>query len=205
MASLFALRAALASVLDLGVPTAIYQLPQVTLNEIGAELASELARGYENFIFFKDTSGADAVVLSGKSLGGVFIARGAEGNYARWLKPAGGPYDGFLLASANCFARELQQLVREISGGRFDTAGQLSDRLSAAVVDTMKLVACLADGNPFANSNKAIDHFFAFGPEAEKKPPPRLHVGSSLPVELIGATGKILKREGLMPDKGYLE
>src|SRR5437762_3183327 len=46
----------LASTLELGVPVALYQLPQVTLNEIGPELVSNLAGRFPNFILFKDSS-----------------------------------------------------------------------------------------------------------------------------------------------------
>jgi dihydrodipicolinate synthase/N-acetylneuraminate lyase len=198
------IRESLASVLELGLPTAIYQLPQVTRNEMSAELAAGLARDYENFIFFKDTSGSDAVALSRESLSSVFTARGAEGGYARWLKAGHGPYDGFLLSSANCFARELQQVIADVSAGRLETAQALSDRVTAAVTEILRLASGLQHGNAFANGNKAIDHFFAHGPEAATLPPPRLHAGSSLPVDLIRATEEILFREKLMPRKGYL-
>jgi dihydrodipicolinate synthase/N-acetylneuraminate lyase len=123
----------LASILELGLPMAIYQLPQVTLNEIGPDLAADLSQRYQNFIFFKDTSGSDVVARSGKDLAGVFAARGAEGDYARWLKAAGGPYDGFLLSSANCFARELHQIVDDVLAGRLEAARQLSQRVAAAI------------------------------------------------------------------------
>ena len=196
---------ALSSVLELGLPTAIYQLPQVTLNQMSSELAAELALRFENFIFFKDTSGADAVVLSGKSLAGIFTARGAEGDYARWLKAAGGRYDGFLLASANCFAWELYQVITDIAAGRLAAAGQLSERLTAAVSEMFGLAATLPHGNPFTNANKALDHFFAHGPSATTVPPPRLHAGTCLPLELIYSTGEILSRLELMPAKGYLD
>jgi dihydrodipicolinate synthase/N-acetylneuraminate lyase len=195
---------ALTSVLELGLPTAIYQLPQVTLNEIGPELAADLAHRHQNFIFFKDTSGSDAVALSGKSLDSVFTARGAEGDYARWLKVSSGPYDGFLLASANCFAPELRQMIADLAGGRWDAGQRLAACITAAVGDIMKLTAALKDGNPFANANKAIDHFLAHGPKAVNEPPPRLHAGSFLPLGLIRSTGEILSREQLMPVKGYL-
>jgi len=195
----------LASVLEVGLPTAIYQLPQVTLNEVSPEACAELALRYQNFIFFKDTSGSDVVALSAQSLRGVFTARGAEGDYARWLKSAGGPYDGFLLSSANCFARELHQIMENIAAGHSDAARQLSERVSAAVSEILRLSSGLPHGNPFANGNKAIDHFFAYGPEATKIPPPRLHAGSSLPQELIHSTRQILLREELMPARGYLE
>ena len=196
---------ALTSFLELELPTAIYQLPQVTLNEIGPDLATDLARRYQNFLFLKDTSGSDAIVLSGANLGDVFAARGAEGDYFRWLKVSGGPYDGFLLASANCFARQLQQIITDISAGRLDAARRLSERLTAAVGEVMHLANGLPHGNPFANANKAIDHFFAYGPKAANESPPRLHAGSLLPVELLRCTGEILQREQLMPRDGYLQ
>jgi dihydrodipicolinate synthase/N-acetylneuraminate lyase len=195
---------ALAGILDLGLPTAIYQLPQVTENEMSPEVANRLAMSYANFIFFKDTSGSDTVVLSGEDLGGVFTARGAEGGYARWPKPAGGVYDGFLLASANCFARELHQIVNS-SVGKSEGADQLSERLTGAVLEILRLASGLPAGNPFTNANKAMDHFFAHGPEAVGVPPPRLHAGSRLPIELIRSTGDILSRQKLMPSRGYLE
>ena len=196
---------ALNSVLELALPTAIYQLPQVTQNEISPELAANLAQRYENFIFFKDTSGSDKVALSGKTLDGVFTARGAEGDYAKWLKINGGVYEGLLLASANCFARELWAMIADISAGQLEAARQVSDRLTVAVGEIMKLASGLPDGNPFANANKAIDQFQAYGPTAASVAPPRLHAGSCLPVSLLHSTEAILRREGLMPVKGYLE
>ena len=194
----------LASILELGLPMAIYQLPQVTLNEIGPDLAADLSQRYQNFIFFKDTSGSDVVARSGKDLAGVFAARGAEGDYARWLRAAGGPYDGFLLSSANCFARELQQIVDDVLAGRLEAARQLSQRVAAAICEIFALAATLPHGNPFANGNKAFDHFFAHGPGARDLPPPRLHAGTALPHELIYSAEQILLREKLMPAKGYL-
>ncbi|HEX4646482.1 MAG TPA: hypothetical protein VH598_12835, partial [Verrucomicrobiae bacterium] len=44
---------ALVSILETRLPIAIYQLPQVTQNEISPELASSLAARFENFILFK--------------------------------------------------------------------------------------------------------------------------------------------------------
>jgi dihydrodipicolinate synthase/N-acetylneuraminate lyase len=199
------IRHALSLILGLDLPIAIYQLPQVTLNELSPETAANLASRYPNFVFFKDTSGTDAVVLSDKTLAGVFTARGAEGEYARWLKAAGGKYDGFLLASANCFAREMHQVITEVEAGRLETAKRLSARVSAAVNDVMRLASNLPHGNAFANANKAIDHFFAHGPKASTLPAPRLHAGSSLPPGLIHSTAEILLRQELMPAQGYLE
>jgi dihydrodipicolinate synthase/N-acetylneuraminate lyase len=199
-----AIERALVSVLDLGLPTALYQLPQVTQNELSPAVACELAERFPNFLLFKDSSGADRVVLSGMDLGGVFTMRGGEGDYARWLKTTGGPYDGFLLGSANCFARELHQVMQEIKRGRVEVARELSKRLTAAVGEVMRLVAGLPGGNVFAPANKAIDHFFAYGPRAADVPPPRLHTGGRLPVMVIRATARILARQNLLPAKGYL-
>ena len=196
---------ALVSVLETGLPIAVYQLPQITQNEIGPELASSLAHRFANFILFKDTSGADRVVLSGRSLEGVFTVRGAEGDYARWLNTAGGPYHGFLLSTANCFSRELHQIIDDISDNRMDEARQMAARLTSVVAEVFQLVNSVPEGNPFANGNKAIDHFFAHGPRAAEVAPPRLHAGSCLPLEIIRATGEALSRHGLMPNKGYLE
>jgi dihydrodipicolinate synthase/N-acetylneuraminate lyase len=199
------IRRGLALVLEAGLPTALYQLPQVTQNEMSPEVAAELAGRFWNFIFFKDTSGADRVVLSGRSLGGVFTTQGAEDNYARWLKATGGPYDGFLLGTANCFARELHQVLDDVAGGRLAAARQMSERLTALGGEVFRLVTGVPGGNPFTLVNKALDHFFAHGPRAASLPPPRLHSGGRLPVEVIRETGVLLSRHGFLPARRYLE
>jgi dihydrodipicolinate synthase/N-acetylneuraminate lyase len=191
------------TILKAGIPTGLYQLPQVTQNEISAELASSLAARFTNFIMFKDSSGADRMVSSHKDLGGVFMVRGAEGNYSQWLKTAGGSYDGFLLSTANCFAKEFRQMISDLEEGHVEAAAKMSERLTATVTAVFELVSPFPDGNAFANANKAMDHFFAYGPKAATVPPPRLHAGSSLPTEMIVETGKILDSYGLMPSKGY--
>ncbi|MBI5802561.1 MAG: dihydrodipicolinate synthase family protein [Verrucomicrobia bacterium] len=199
------IRDAMAGILELGFPTALYQLPQVTQNEMSPETLAELAARFPNFILFKDTSGADRVANSGQDFGGVFLVRGAEGDYARWLKSGGGPYDGFLLSTANCFGRELHQVIELLKSGRRDEAQHLSVRLSAVVKEVFALVAGLPDGNAFANANKAMDHFFAHGPTAANVTPPRLHAGSRLPAEVIRQAGAALERHGFLPQRGYLD
>ena len=196
---------ALASILKTGLPTALYQLPQITLNEMRPELVAELVRKFPNFILFKDTSGADYVALSGQKLENVFLVRGAEGDYVRWLKTAKGPYDGFLLSTANCFGHEFHQIIEHISSRRLKAARELSERLTSCINEVFGAVTGLPHGNPFANANKAMDHFFAYGPNAAKVQPPRLHAGVRLPIEVILTTGDSLSRFDLMPGKGYLE
>jgi len=199
------MRDQLAGFLAEGLPTALYQLPQVTQNEIGPELAAELAREFSNFLLFKDTSGKDRVALSQKDLDGVFMVRGAEGEYARWFKGGGGVYPGFLLSTANCFAREFSQMLEALSAGRVEAGNRMSARLTEAIREVFQLVSPFQEGNPFTNANKAMDHFFAYGPRAGAVPAPRLHAGIRLPIEMIRATGEILSRYGFMPAKGYLE
>ena len=195
----------LSAILDLGVPTALYQLPQVTLNEMAPETVAELAGRHANFYLLKDTSGEDRVGTSGLDFGGVVLVRGAEGDYDRWLASGGGPYDGFLLSTANCFAPQLYRMIRRIDDGQADEARTLIEPVCQTVRRVFDLVADLPDGNPFANANKAIDHFLAHGPGAVDATPPRLHAGSTLPADVIRTTAEILTEYRLMPGAGYLD
>jgi dihydrodipicolinate synthetase family protein len=197
------IRGALEPMLHLDVPTALYQLPQVTLNEMAPETARELAAAYPNFYLLKDTSGADRVALSG--LRDVFLVRGAEGDYSRHFAASGGGYDGFLLSTANCFPRELAEVLDHLLEGGRDQADMLSRRLTETVSAVFEVVASLPAGNAFTNANKAMDHFFAFGVNAQKAPPPRLHGGAFLPAGTLEAVGVILARHGWLPRRGYLE
>ncbi len=95
-------------------------------------------------------------------------------------------------------------MITDLSEGRADAANEMSKRLTATISAAFELAAPFPHGNAYANANKAMDHFFAYGPEAASVPPPRLHAGSSLPSEMIVQTEKILERYGLMPTKGYL-
>lgn len=199
------LRDALASILELDVPMALYQLPQVTLNEMAPQTVADLVRGFGNFYLFKDSSGDDRVAMSGLDLGGVYMVRGSEGAYDRWLKINGGPYDGFLLSTANCFAPYLHRMIEHLCHGRVAEARAVSEPISQVVAQVFELVTDLPDGNAFANANKAMDHFMAYGPDAAGLPPPRLHAGSTLTSQVIRATGELLAHYGLMPTSGYLE
>jgi len=195
----------LAGILDLGYPTAIYQLPQVTQNEFSPDTFADLASRFDNLFLMKDSSGQDVVAASGIDRRGVFMVRGGEGDYDAWYPARDGRgYDGFLLGSANCFAREHKKLIEARDRGDADTARALSERLTRVVVGALELAAPLPFGNAFANSNKAFDHFFAHGPGAAELPPPLTHSGQGLPPTLIRAAGDLLRKEGLMPEAGYL-
>jgi dihydrodipicolinate synthase/N-acetylneuraminate lyase len=196
------IQSALESVLALGFPVSLYQLPQITRNEMSSETVAALANRFPNFYLFKDTSGADRVAVSG--FRSVFLVRGAEGDYARHLTEGGGRYDGFLLSTANCFGRELSAIIDALRAGNRSEAQALSQRLTAVCSEVFEVAATVGAGNPFTNANKAIDHFFAHGPSAAAVAPSRLHSGKRLPRELIEAAGAALDRHGLMPARGYV-
>jgi dihydrodipicolinate synthase/N-acetylneuraminate lyase len=196
--------AGLRRILDLGLPIALYQLPQVTENEVSPTLFADLAAAYPNLLFLKDTSGSDRVPEADCGESGVFLVRGAEGAYASWLKESGGPYDGLLLSTANCFAPQLAGMIRALENGDLDRADTVSTQLTETVTAVFDLVEGLPNGNAFANANKAMDHMMAYGPGAAAETPPRLHGGARLPEAIIVETERILKTHDLMPDTGYL-
>ena len=113
-----AIGAALAPVFELGLPIALYQLPQVTGNTMTPELVAGLAERFPNLLLFKDSSGEDEVALSGRMPAGVTLLRGAEGDYAQWSKAHGGAYDGFLLSTANAFPAQLASVLEHLQHGR---------------------------------------------------------------------------------------
>ncbi len=198
------MQADLETVLALDLPTAIYQLPQVTENEMSSALIARLAERYPNFFLFKDSSGSDRVALEDRGQSGVFLVRGAEGHYAEWLRESAGPYNGLLLSTANCFSAQLKAIVALLQDGKNEEAKNLSDQLTQIVDLVFGLVSNLPQGNPFTNANKAIDHFMAYGSEAETLPPPILHAGIRLPENVIREVGEILNNAQLIPKTGYL-
>jgi dihydrodipicolinate synthase/N-acetylneuraminate lyase len=196
------IRASLESVCAVGAPISLYQLPQVTENEMSPETVTALSDKYPNFYLFKDTSGRDRVAASG--FHGAFLVRGAEGDYASHLAAGGGNYDGFLLSTANCFGRDLSLMIENVQRGKKEEAETFSRKLTALSTEVFGLAAEVPYGNAFTSANKAMDHFFAHGPGAMGVAPPRLHSGNRLPKELLEAAGAAMKRYGLMPDSGYL-
>lgn len=198
------IQAGLETVLDLDLPTALYQLPQVTENEMSPSLVAQLAERYSNFLMLKDTGGKDRVALEDRGRSGVFLVRGAEGQYAEWLRETGGPYHGLLLSTANCFSARLRAIVTLLEEGKTEEARTLSSHLSRVVELVFGLVKDLPKGNPFTNANKSMDHYMAYGHDAERVPPPMLHAGVRLPVELISAVGQVLNEASLIPARGYM-
>jgi dihydrodipicolinate synthase/N-acetylneuraminate lyase len=165
---------------------------------------AHLAARYANFILFKDTSGRDRVARSGADLGGVILVRGAEGGYSRWLRAAGGAYDGFLLSTANVFGPQFSQLLRLVR--REPAASRaLSRRMETVVAQVFAAVARVPNGNPFTNANKALDHWFAWGGcRGATAPRPCLISGLELPRELLETARRALQAHGFLSRRGYL-
>ena len=199
------IESALSKIMDLDLPTALYQLPFFTENEVEPDTFERLAHKYSNLIFFKDSSGADRIGMSSADKGEVFLVRGGEGDYAKWLKEGGGCYDGFLLSTANCFAPELSAIIGYLEINDEEKAHEISERLTKTLFGAFALVKTLPCGNPYTNANKAFDHFYAFGPSAQAKEGPMLKGGSRIPADMLAAIGNLLKKYKLMPEKGYLE
>ncbi|MFC1534802.1 dihydrodipicolinate synthase family protein [Thermodesulfobacteriota bacterium] len=194
----------LEGLLELGFPTVLYQLPQVTENEMSPAVVARLADRHANFLFLKDSSGGDRVALEAGDLGGVFLARGAEGRYARWLHETGGPYHGLLLSTANSFPHELRRMIVLLEAGQKNEATELSDRLTQLAEKVFALVSNISQGNVFTNANKTMDHYMAFGTDARDIPPPKLHSGILIPDDVIKSIGEELKSMNLIPEKGYM-
>ena len=198
------IRDGLVTVLKLGWPTALYQLPQVTQNEMSAETVFALAAEFSNFMLFKDTSGEDRVAKSGLDFGGVFLVRGAEqGGYAPWPRTAGGLYDGFLLSTANVFSSELDQMLRLIDEGNIAAAQAISAKLVEVVSLAFAIVSEFPVGNAFANANKMLDHCMAYGERALLIDPPLLYTGTRLPKSFIERALTLLRQNSLLPKCGY--
>lgn len=195
----------LSSILSVGLPTGLYQLPQITENTISPETAASLASKYPNFYLFKDTGGEDRVALEAELPEDLFLVRGAEGGYYKWLKGAGGPYNGFLLSTANCFAGELSRIIEAVQEGSTERAKELSDALTKTVQEAFSIAESLPFGNPFANANKAIDHIMAHGADFETVPPPLTHSGNRIPAEMETGLADLLRRHELFPQTGYLD
>ena len=197
------IEAALEEVLSLDLPFALYQLPQVTQNEIAPGTVEALSGRHPGFYLFKDSSGGDRVARSG--FRGAFLVRGAEGRYLEHCAGAGGEYDGFLLSTANGFGRQLGNMLAHVDRGEMKAAEAFSEKLTAICAQLFELAGRVGYGNAFTNANKAMDHFFAHGPGAGAVAAPLLHSGRRLPRELIEAAGAILASHDAMPRRGYLE
>jgi dihydrodipicolinate synthase/N-acetylneuraminate lyase len=195
---------ALREVASRKLPMAVYQLPQVTGNELTAETIENLAAQFPGFFLFKDTSGTDRVACSNLDFHEVFLVRGAEGDYHRWLESGGGPYHGLLLSTANVFASQLAAIQSMLEEGKADEAATLSGRIGRVIEGCFERMEDFPAGNVFTNANKVLDHIMAFGDEGLQRDPPLLYSGIRLSGKFIEQAADLLRREELFPVHGYL-
>ncbi|WP_457558517.1 dihydrodipicolinate synthase family protein [Candidatus Harpocratesius sp.] len=191
-------------ILEKNYPIVLYQLPQITENELSPTLISELAAKYPNFYMMKDSSGQDKVANAGLDYHGVVLLRGAEADYHKHLKASGGVYDGFLLSTGNTFAKELRLIVDNILSGEISKAEAESISLTQVINKVFEIAAKIPFGNAFTNSNKLLDHIFAYGNEWLKAERPLTHAGENLSEDTLLKVDKILKNSPYYPKKGYI-
>lgn len=193
----------LEKILKVGVPIVLYQLPQITLNEIEPKTLADFAHNYFNFYMFKDTSGKDSAILSCLDYEGVFFVRGAEGDYGKWFYKNGSGYNGFLLSSANCFHNELYNVIQLLHEGKTEEAQLLSDKISDVIEKVFANCNSLTGGNVFANSNKCIDQVLAYDAQYTAVSVPMRHCGQAIPLTYIDFAYSVLKESGFLPKSGY--
>ncbi|MHA1888439.1 MAG: hypothetical protein DRO88_03315 [Promethearchaeia archaeon] len=196
---------AIVPILEKKYPIVLYQLPQITQNEISPEIISELAEKYPNFYMMKDSSGQDKVAYAGLDYHDMILLRGAEGNYHKYLKAAGGPYDGFLLSTGNTFAKGLKYIVDQVISGNLSDAEKESTELTKIIDEVFTIASTIPFGNAFTNSNKLLDHIFAHGKQWLKASAPLTHAGEILSQEILQKIDEILQKSSYYPSKGYLE
>ncbi len=148
----------MSKVLDLGLPMAFYQLPLVTGVTVDPEVVAELADRYGNLIVAKDSGGKDEMARSGLLGDRLMLLRGAEGDPSCMILGETPIYDGLLLSTVNCFARE----HRDLMDGRRTYAGygNVIEEVFGAVTDPVS--------NAFSDAVRAISWAKAYGTEAER-------------------------------------
>ncbi len=184
------------------LPVAVYQLPQVTGCVLEPRTVLDLVRS-GHVAMFKDSSGSDAVAAAGAALGAVAL-RGAEGNYAEALRPAGA-YDGWLLSTGNAFAGCLQEIAASLRQADNAAAAALSAGLTHAVERVFGAAQQVGFGNAFSNANRACDHVLAWGARWRDADPPLSVSGAPLPLALLEEVELAVSNVLNVPARGYLE
>lgn len=143
-------------ILDTGLPMAFYQLPLVTGVTVDPAVIRELTDKYDNLIIAKDSGGKDEMALSGLLGDRLMLLRGAEGDPSDMILGESPVYDGLLLSTVNCFAREHCDLM---NGKRsYSGYGDVISEVFDAVTDPVS--------NAFSDAVRAICWAEAYGPEA---------------------------------------
>lgn len=184
------------------LPVAVYQLPQVTGCVLEPRTVLDLVRS-GRVAMFKDSSGSDAVAAAGAALGAVAL-RGAEGNYAEALRPAG-VYDGWLLSTGNAFAGCLQEIAASLRTDDKAAATALSANLTRVVERVFNAAQQVGFGNAFSNANRACDHVLAWGARWRDADLPLSVSGAPLPLILLEEAELAMSNVQNVLARGYLE
>lgn len=195
---------ALKTVLDFNYPTVLYQLPQITENEMSPHLIATLSATYDNFYMVKDSSGYDKIMLASNTYAynNLVLLRGAEGEYIKYLGKH--KYYGYLLSTGNSFPQQLNHMLKLFKSGSIDQANNVSSSVTHVVNEVFNLASTIKEGNIFTNSNKLIDHINAYGKAWDIHPSPLLHSGIQLSQTVLRKVESILLKYEMMPTKGYL-
>ena len=164
------------------LPVAVYQLLQVTGCVLEPRTVLDLLRS-GRMAMFKDSSGSDTGAAAGAALGAVAL-RGAEGNYAEVLRPAG-TYDSWLLSTGNVFAGCLQEIAASLRRADNAAATALSADLTRGVERVFNAAQQVGFGNAFFNANRACDHVLAWGARWRDADLPLSVSGARLPLVLL--------------------
>ena len=201
-------------------PFIIYQLPQITKNEIESNTLDELINKHSNIIMFKDSSTIDNICKSGKSLNGVIAVKGSEGYYLDNLlttKYGVSSFHGLLLSTANNYPKILQSmLIKSVVDLKIkenydiETAFSISNKITFLSNETFNYVSKYKFNNPFSNSARIVDFFMAHGRNACKdaisaKKFPITKDGEIFKGSDLMDIFNILNAHDVIPFNGYLQ
>ncbi len=170
-------------ILDVGLPMAFYQLPLVTGVTVDPAVVAELAEKHPNLIVAKDSGGVDEMAKSGLLKDRLMLLRGAEGDQTEMITGNAPIYDGLLLSTVNCFAREHSELMQ----GKRDYSGY-GDVISEVFAAVKAPVS-----NPFSDAVRAVCCAKEYGPEVAKMDI-YCYNGKKLPAELAAKAAESLRR-----------
>ncbi len=168
-------------ILDIGLPMAFYQLPLVTGVTVDPAVIRELADRYDNLIIAKDSGGKDEMALSGLLRDRLMLLRGAEGDPSAMILGESPVYDGLLLSTVNCFAREHSELMNGLRS--YSGYGDVISEVFAAVTAPVS--------NAFSDAVRAICQTKKYGDDAAGVDC-YCYNGKKLPSELIKCASESL-------------
>lgn len=162
-------------ILACGLPMAFYQLPGVTGVTVDPALIAKLAAENSNLIVAKDSGGMDEMAKSGLLNDRLMLLRGAEGDPSALVRGESPCYDGLLLSTVNCFAKEYAAFMDDAVTyrGFGDVIGEVFEEAGKAPVS-----------NAFSDAVRAICHAREYGEKAAETPC-CCYNGKELPVRLL--------------------